>query len=305
MKLHKLQSYCHFDMKLIPTWGVITQGNTTICECGKSKCPKPGKHPRIRNWQHQASSSWLTIQSWNKMWPMANWGWLQDKTFTIDVDAHRGGRESFLEWEEVSGGPDKTLTQFTPNGGMHLIYTQPEHFILPAIDDFMPGIEVRGSGSYIMIDPSRSLHNAWRWKDAFSSYSEIKVCDDSTLSLLFHKVSHGNDGKVSPGQKKSDLPATEVFFERGFGFHTGSRNVDAYRLSWRLLALNECRPSTWPLDYIVRVMMRIWLKTPQNNESFTWDECLDCLKSAYQRRTRQRKEEDSKNQNLLSHINIG
>jgi hypothetical protein len=44
------------------------------CDCNKSTCKKPGKHPRTRNGSHDATTDEATIRDWWTMWPHANIG---------------------------------------------------------------------------------------------------------------------------------------------------------------------------------------------------------------------------------------
>ncbi len=44
------------------------------CSCGKSSCKKPGKHPRLTQWQTKATTDAEQIERWWKQWPEANLG---------------------------------------------------------------------------------------------------------------------------------------------------------------------------------------------------------------------------------------
>jgi hypothetical protein len=123
--------------------------------------------------------------------------------------------------------------------------------------------------------------------------------DDLTIALVLkHGVNvsgwvddDGKTGKKTSSGKSSDLPATEWFMEHGFGEYSGSRNVDAYKLAWRLLRLGDRYPEVWTTAYITGVFRRCWRATEQSAEPFEWDECLGALKSAWLRKTKQDKED--------------
>lgn len=312
LKQQLLHTYCDMGWRILPTWWVHDENNIRCaCQLG-SECRKPGKHPRISNWETRASCDKNDIDQWHDTWPLANWGWLQDKTFAIDVDKQRGGINTLDEWIEFDGGPLQTLTQGTPNGGLHLIYRQPDDLV-PQVGDIMTGIEVRGVGSYIMIEPSVGVTGAWSFRDAgwgLDRISEaltakIQDCDDQTLALIRRNQSgvvvRGADGGRREDRSRiSDLPPTHEFFKRGFGFHTGSRNVDAYRLMWRFLA--EADRDTWITDSEIQTKMRIvWRATPTGEHPFPWAEVISIMNSA---RTRRAKQAEEQRQELLSQMRI-
>lgn len=316
LKILKLMAHAAMGRRLLPTAWIAADGR---CSCMERESPgdtricsrsKPGKHPRISRWQVQATCDEDKILEWHQWVPLANWGWLQDHTFALDVDPKRGGLESLAQWEEEQGGPAATLVQATPSGGWHYVYRQPVaevdggEGLIRVSGDILPGIEVRGYGSYIMVDPSRGVEGSWRLRDPDVVPAEP---DELTLQLI---ARHGIDptgwgdgvesksGKSKSGKGKtkssglsSDLPATEWFLKNGFGGHTGSRNVDAYRLAWRLLALGDRYPEMYGVGTIADIFRRCWQATEQGDAPFTWDECLGALQSAWKRRERQKSEE--------------
>jgi hypothetical protein len=227
---------------------------------------------------------------------------VQDRTFALDVDPSRGGLESLAQWEQESGGPERTLTQRTQSGGWHFIYRQPDP-VIKVQGDMLPGIEIRGYGSYIMVDPSTGQGGAWELVNPGVLPSEA---DELTYALI---ARHGIDvgslgdgverrgdgrGRGATGNTGEKMPATEWFIVHGFGGFSGSRNRDAYRLAWRLLAHGESWPEVWTTTQIARVMKQCWDVTDQGDSPFPWDECLGTLRSAWQRRERQKREDETK-----------
>jgi len=312
-KILTLLAHAAMGRRLLPTVWITSDGR---CSCMEREAPtdtrvcsraKPGKHPRISRWQIQATCDEDKIIEWHHWVPLANWGWVQDQTFTLDVDPKRGGLESLAQWEEEAGGPAPTLIQATPSGGWHYIYRQPASDVdgrderISVAGDVLPGIEIRGLGSYIMVDPSRGVDGVWRLTDPNVAPAEP---DELTLRLIArHGIDVGGLGDGEPGGngrgrgkkgssgKSSDLPATEWFLLSGFGGHTGSRNIDAYRLAWRLLALGDRYPEVWTTSMIKDVFRRCWQRTEQGDAPFEWSECLGALQSAWKRRERQKREE--------------
>jgi len=302
-----LLAHASLGRRIFPTaW--IVDGHCSCASADEIKagvvCPrrKPGKHPRIQEWQHRATTDEHEITQWHDWAPLANWGWVQDRTFTLDVDPDRGGLDSLAQWEENAGGPVITYTQRTQSGGWHFVYCQTDP-PLRVQGDMLPGIEIRGLGSYIMLGGvSVGLRGVWTMEDPDR---EVAEADDFTLRLV---ESNGllldiGDGVERRGKRRSGasgveardrLPSTEQFMQRGFGWFSGSRNRDAYRLAWRLLAHGERHPEVWTNIEIARVMKRCWDMTDQGDSPFPWDECLGTLQSAWRRREKQRIEEHEK-----------
>lgn len=231
------------------------------------------------------------------MWPYVNWGWLQDETFALDVDPDRGGLESLAQWEENAGGPSPTLTQRTQSGGYHFIYRQPET-PLRAEGDILPGIEIRGQGSYIMVDPSVGLDGrAWTLVNPDTLPAEA---DDFTLALIVKHATVLGDGierlggsgkrTGAAGDTGERLSSTEWFTTNGFGGFSGSRNRDAYRLMWRLLAHMDT--GLYTVDRIREIMYLSWQRTDQGDSPFPWGEVIGVMNSAWNRRQRQRAEDE-------------
>lgn len=309
-KILMLLAHAALGRRLLPTvW--VEDGRCSCMEreskddtrvCSRNK---PGKHPRIGEWQHRATDDQDQILEWHAWQPKANWAWVQDKTFTLDVDTKRGGLESLTQWVEEADGPWPTLTQDTPSGGMHFIYRQPPDHQITVMGDVLPGIEIRGIGSYIMIDPSTGLDGPWRFRDLNIMPADA---DDFTLALI---AKHGIDDTLGgdgierrgvvfdeSGKRKetgvaSDLPKTDWFMRNGLGGHSGSRNKDAYRLSWRLLALGKKNPQIYTPTYMAGILKQCWLATEQGDSPFTWQECLGALQSAWRRKDKQDREKDA------------
>jgi hypothetical protein len=63
------------------------------------------------------------------------------------------------------------------------------------------------------------------------------VADEGLLDDILNRpaVRQGRGGEaITESMSLDRLPPTEKFLESGFGWFTGSRTMDMYRLSWRL-----------------------------------------------------------------------
>ena len=88
-----------FNLKVMPVYQVDPSGR---CACWKgARCTSPGKHPRINDWQRQATDDEETICGWWSRWPLSNlgiqWG---PRSHAIDVEfdseAGRASADKYL-----------------------------------------------------------------------------------------------------------------------------------------------------------------------------------------------------------------
>jgi hypothetical protein len=113
------------------------------------------KRPRVKEWQHNATTDEKQIREWWGKWPNANIGVATGAGLTVlDVDTKNGkpGALSLLELEHTVGVPE-TLRVKTPSGGTHVyLATDPDLFVPSSTNTFAdyPGIDVRGEGGYVV-----------------------------------------------------------------------------------------------------------------------------------------------------------
>jgi replicative DNA helicase len=136
------------------------------CSCGKDKC-KVGKHPMVKDWPNIATTDEYQIMQWWNNWPDANIGIPTgaDTFYVLDIDVADGklGLESLEKLELKHGKLPETLTATSGSGGKHYFfeYSGPE---LRNQTDILPGLDFRGDGGCIIVEPS--LHHSggtYRW----------------------------------------------------------------------------------------------------------------------------------------------
>lgn len=149
-------------------WRVVplhTQRSDGGCTCGKGRnCPKPGKHPRIKEWPERATTEGAVIREWWRRWSSANVGiatGAESGIFATDHDGEDGLsvlRALELEHGELPPVP----TNLTGGGGMHHIFTHPGGRVQNTSDEEAEGapFHVRGDGGLIVAPPS--LHASGR-----------------------------------------------------------------------------------------------------------------------------------------------
>jgi putative DNA primase/helicase len=121
------------------------------CSCSIPGCTHIGKHPRIKDWEKNASIDPGVITGWFKQWPLANIGIAVGKSglAVIDIDPRNGG-------DIPNGIPVLTWTSYTGSGGVHLIYQKPRGASLRK--SLAKGVDVLSDAHLIVAPPS--LHKA-------------------------------------------------------------------------------------------------------------------------------------------------
>ncbi len=150
------------------------------------QCKTPGKHPRLADWETQASKDPKQIRTWWQKWPTANIGYAVGKSGFVDFDLDT--------YKDVYGGDDlftltdkQTTTELSQGGGEHLIYQMPAgKAYTNANNTLPPGIDIRGVGGMSVLPPSIGrTRNEWAWEDGYSIFEyEPKPLPVSLAAIL-------------------------------------------------------------------------------------------------------------------------
>jgi hypothetical protein len=131
--------------------------------------PRAKQPPLTKHGFHDASSDEKQIRAWWTRWPNANIGIATgDKFWALDIDPRHGGDDSLAELVAKHGAFAQTLVQRTGGGGSQWLYQMPDQAVIKNATEVCgwKGIDVRGSGGYIVVPPS--IHpsgQAYRWDD--------------------------------------------------------------------------------------------------------------------------------------------
>jgi hypothetical protein len=120
------------------------------CSCGNPQCRTPGKHPRNRNGLKAASIEPSVVRTWWTTWPRANIGGRTGVVFDVcDIDSADG-----VDAVRPLLGADHWVIPLvrTGSGGWHLLFTPTG---LGCRVGFLPGVDWRGTGGYVVLPPSR------------------------------------------------------------------------------------------------------------------------------------------------------
>lgn len=110
------------------------------------------------------------VAAWWTANPWANIGLRTgDGLAVIDVDPRHGGK--------VDPAWPKTATVRTPSGGWHFYYLATEDVPCSADGRIAPGVDVRGTGGYVVSAPSRTLKGVWERESSLMAILPIDLAE--------------------------------------------------------------------------------------------------------------------------------
>ncbi|MFC3381199.1 bifunctional DNA primase/polymerase [Couchioplanes azureus] len=140
-------AYARHGIPVLPVHSPAPDGS---CSCGRARCDRPGKHPRLRHGLTEASVDPHRIAQWWSRWPDANVGLHTGIVMDVaDVDSAEGWHAlRHLLGGELPAGPQVR----TGGGGWHFWF-RPADFGNRV--HLLPGVDWRGRGGYVIAPPSR------------------------------------------------------------------------------------------------------------------------------------------------------
>ena len=109
----------------------------------------------LRSWKDEATTDLNTVQVWWQQWPDADIciatgnGLL---VIDLDVKGKEDGISSLLNWVAINGTMPATAVAKTKSGGQHHYYMVKATY--PNSRGFLPGIDIRSDGGYVVAPPS-------------------------------------------------------------------------------------------------------------------------------------------------------
>lgn len=143
--------------KVVPCYGIHPKSRR--CACGDAKCKSPGKHPCNEHGVTDATSDLAQVERWWRQWPSANPALATGKyadgkhLLVIDNDPRHGGEEALAALEAELGRLPESVEVISGGAGRHT-YLWSEEEIKNSASLLGPGIDVRGTGGYVMLPPS-------------------------------------------------------------------------------------------------------------------------------------------------------
>jgi putative DNA primase/helicase len=189
---------------VLPLFGV----DGRQCKCESASCTSRGKHPRTIHGFHDATTDRDQVDAW---FDQTRPGHLAGSNIAIrtgpfsdlvviDIDPRNGGDESWIDVEAMAANREIDLTSrtvVTGSGGTHVYYHYPRDRRIPSRGNFLPGIDCKADGGYVVAPPS--LHasgQTYRWRD---TTTPIAFPSELVLELLESAPGGcGNGGRGSP-----------------------------------------------------------------------------------------------------------
>lgn len=153
--------YAARGWRVLPVHWVREDGT---CSCRRVDAHKDSKgvakHPVLKGWTENASTSGADIEEWWTSMPDANIGIATGRAsgiFVLDVDPAAGGASSLESLLEEHGDLPATYVVETPTGGSHYYFNYPTDFEIgnSASTLLGPGLDIRGDGGQVVAPPSR------------------------------------------------------------------------------------------------------------------------------------------------------
>lgn len=224
-----------------------------------------GKKPRTKRGFKDATTAPQQVADWWEKWRSANIG-LATGTVSgvvaLDVDCKAGkpGLES-LDKLEAEHGELVTLRARTPSGGQHLFFRVPAEGV-GCKTDFLPGLDFRGDGGYVVVAPSQISGKAYRWENEGTPIAEMPAW---LLELVGTKTKKAKGAATEPVE-------TLTIGEALAGVQEGSRNDTIFRLACML------RQDGWDFDQSLALVRTA---AGNCNPPLDEEEALQCLESAW------------------------
>ncbi len=210
-------------------------GNCVGCSCEDWRrrneptyiCHTPGKHPRLKDWEANASNDIAQVVEWWRRWPDANIGIAAGRSgiLAFDLDTYKDSYDGdkLLEPADL-----ETVTSLTGSGGSHLIYTLPEDALYTNARGALPkGIDIRAHGGQFVAPPSvHPSGRAYQWELEYGPHEISPISLPAHLAAILdaHKGARLEVPKFQP----DPLPKPRL---------------DRWQLSQRVRGLIETAPT--------------------------------------------------------------
>lgn len=173
--------------------------------------PVNGKEPATANGLHDATTDRGRIHTW--------WGPSSDSgialstgepagVWVLDLDGEEG-KQAVLELQKEHGELPETTAARTGGRGFHLFFRMPEdRDVRNSVGKVAEGVDVRGTGGYVVLPPSRHPSGTrYEWvKGRSPNETPAAPAPDWLLDLVTASVSE--NGRPSPAEKLPDtIPA--------------------------------------------------------------------------------------------------
>ena len=261
---------------IFPVYGIV-KGK---CTCGRAhdRDNQAGKHPIPTNGVKGASNDIVVINQWARAYPDCNWAVACGRVsniFVVDIDPGKNGFESFsvYESERPEGPLPQTLKAVSGGGGRHLFFSYPENTTLGNKVNWLPGVDIRSDGGYIILYPSYHISGGqYRWSNdeyvnivqAPADFVAALVASNTSASVRDYSIDIDSilDG-VPEGRRDHTLFLAACRMRRQLG--DGQRRIIEHII---LEAASKCTPPMPEADALRKVEQAF--KQDHSDENIEW-----------------------------------
>lgn len=246
------------------------------CSCGSAACGAKAKHPRTEHGVKEATADRNQLWAWHHRWPNANWALATGSAsglVVIDLDPAKGGFDSWDEYEMNRRVSDFPLTTQVRTGGQgrHLILSYPRGRRVRNRVNWLPGVDVRGDGGYVILPGSRHISGGtYEW---LNPGVPVAAAPDDLLEAISASRASRRGGAGESSSGTFTTPTQEL---RERGFRHSERDNGFNSLAWRLVRQH------WPhIDLIMVIMREVYDRTDQDDDFIDWSVVVDKVRRAW------------------------
>lgn len=215
---------------------------------GWAVIPLKGKLPLVEHGSKDATLNEGQARFWWNKWPEANIGIATgQRFFVIDVDVKKGGEDSWDMLRSQYGAVlPETIEQVTGTGGRHILYLLPDFPVRNSESKLAPGIDVRGSGGYIVACPSIHPETKRRYDwDGTAELEDQKIAE--APQWLLRLIVEAERRKPAAEAAKtpeaiSEGSRNDTLFRAGSRLRRFGWSVEEIFASLRVINVGRCKP---------------------------------------------------------------
>ena len=176
---------------------------------------------------HDATTDETVIRQWWGRSPNANIGLAcgPSRLLVIDLDAEKGGLDSWAELRRENAINDDTILSLTGGGGVHLLFSLPDGASIGnSAGKLGTGIDIRATGGYVVVPPSVHPNgHPYTWDVGFHPDDwDPQPVPPPLLRLLTEdgngKSAQPVEGKIAEGSRNATLTSLAgTMRRRGMG----------------------------------------------------------------------------------------
>ena len=152
---------------VFPVHGIEPAGS---CDCKRTDCTSPGKHPCVAGGFKSAAQDQQQIEQWWQKDSTSNIGIRtgeESGIVVLDIDERSGGCDSLLKLQEKYDELPPSVMVVTGGGGAHIYFKHPGFKVKSRSQAFgseYPGLDIKGDGGYVVAPPSNHASGkCYKW----------------------------------------------------------------------------------------------------------------------------------------------